>query len=137
MSHAQTWMIVALFAPAYLLIFFHRLRGRRIQALLANLIAPPFAPQPLSHSGRLLEPFTKPERAYLSRQRNLLLWVYGGFAYASLVILGAGLLPGNVDRYGLGQNLPQRVWYSYLFGYRMPAIFWLISLGTALLRLTI
>jgi hypothetical protein len=135
MSHAQTWMIVALFAPVYLLLFFRYLRGRRAQALQASRVAPPFGPQPASHSSRLLERFTKPERAYLSRQRNLLLYVYGWFAYASLVILGGSLLPANVGRYGLEQNLPQRVWYSYLLGYRTPGIFWLISLVAALIAL--
>jgi hypothetical protein len=135
MSHAQMWMIIALFAPIYLLIFFRHLRGRRIQALQASRVVPPFAPQPPSHPGRLLEPFTKPERAYLGRQRNLLLHVYGWFAYASLVILGGGLLPGDVDRFGLEQTLPQRVWYSYLLGYRTPGIFWFISLIAALIAL--
>jgi hypothetical protein len=135
MRLAQTWMVVALFAPVYLLLLFNYLRGRRIQALQASRVAPPFAPQPASNASLLLEAFTKPERAYLSRQRNLLLSVYGWFAYASLVILGGSLLPANVDHYGLEQALPQRVWYSYLLGYRNPAIFWLISLVTALIAL--
>lgn len=142
---------IALFSPMYLFIFIRRVQLRRairMQELQGDKETRPFTPGRTTSSSRLLHRFTLPERAYLSAQRNLLLWVYGVMAYASFVVLASSLLPGNVDRYGLQQSLPERVWYSYLTAYgsastylgifsfiaAIVAIFGFVTSGPAFLR---
>jgi hypothetical protein len=116
----QLFTLIALFGPVYLFICIRRLQRRRairMQELQGDKAPRPFMPGRNTSSSRLLQRFTLPERAYLTAQRNLLLWVYGVMAYASFVVLASSLLPGNVNRYGLQQSLPERVWYSYLTAY--------------------
>jgi hypothetical protein len=135
----QLFTVIALFSPVYLFVFIRRLQLRRtlrMQELQEGREAVSFTPEHSSTSSRLLQRFTLPERAYLNAQRNLLLWMYGYIAYASLVILASSMIPGNVDRYGLQQSLPERVWYSYLSAYGSANVFlWLISFLAAIVAI--
>jgi hypothetical protein len=130
---------VALFGPLYVFLLIRRMqlrRTRRRQESEGEIETPPFAPAQPAACSRLLQRFTLPEQAYLNSQRKLLLWLYGIMAYTSLVSLAETLLPGAINRYGLQQSLPERVWYSYLSGFWSAGIFLcLFSLIAALLAI--
>ncbi len=135
----QIFTLVALFGPIYLLIYIRSMQMRRAQRRQEQemeIETPPFAPGPPTVYSPLLRRFSLPAQAYLSEQRKLLIWTYGIMAYASLVTLATGLLPESVNRYGLQQSLPERVWYSYLSGYSTAGIYlFLFSLLAALLAI--
>ncbi len=122
----QVFILIALFGPLYLLIYGRSVQMRRAlrrQEQEGEAETPPFAAGKTLTYSRLLQRFTLPEQAFLSEQSKLLLWLYGIMTYASLVTLAAGLLPDSVNRYGLQQSLPERVWYSYLSSYGSAGLY--------------
>jgi hypothetical protein len=107
-------------APLVILIVYVRIKNLANRSKLAALqsqpiSAPaPFEPKPEPTPNLFMRRFTTPQRAYLRQQIATGKAFYYVAAWAFIVFFTSGLLPQYVNRYGTGQPLAQRVWYSFL-----------------------
>lgn len=109
--------VFAYLAPIVILIIIGRIKVRRKnrqQELEGDVPTPSFETASEPQPGIFLRRFNPAQRVYLREQRAIVR--FGGLyaAWIFIVLLGSGLLPQSVDRYGIDQSLPQRVWFSYL-----------------------
>jgi len=114
-----TLAIAVLPLPVLIVIGSFKLRRKKRQRDLdAEKPEPPFepapTPEPPAPVNTLLARFPVPQRVYLRDQFPTIRAAFLFNLYLFLVLLCCGLLPQFVDQYGVGQPLPQRVWYSYL-----------------------
>jgi hypothetical protein len=119
---AQLIFLFAIFAPVFILILIGRLKVRRKnrqQELEGDVPTPPFEPVSESQPGIFLRRFTPAQRVYLREQRATARFGGPYAAWIFFALLCSGLLPQFVDRYGIDQSLPQRVWFSYLSQFAM------------------
>jgi len=137
---SQLILVFAIFAPIFIFIIVSNLKVRRKnrqQELEGDVPPPPFEPASEPPPGIFLRRFNQAQRVYLRAQRATAR--FGGLyaAWIFFVLLSCGLLPQSVDRYGIDQSLPQRVWFSYLSDFAtVGGVCGIIALVTSFIALS-